>query len=80
MKKKSKKEPKLIKFDAEGNPIPEKFQNPKKLGFMRLIMILYGFIPFVLLFGCFFITKDQFVLNTNTLNMIIDGVMYGVVF
>ena len=79
-KKSSKKEPKLIKKDAEGNPIPKKYQNPKKLGFLRVIMIFYGTVPFLLLFCCFFITKEQFVLNAITFNAIIDAIAYAIVF
>ena len=70
-KNKSKKEVKLIKKDADGNPIPKKFQNPKKLGFLRVIMISYGMVPFLLLFCCFFITKEQFVLNAMTFNAMV---------
>ena len=79
-KKKSKKEPKLITKDADGNPIPKKFQNPKKLGFLRVLMISYGMVPFVLLFCCFFITKEQFVLNAMTFNAIVDCLAYAIVF
>lgn len=79
-KKSSKKEPKLIKKDADGNPIPKKFQNPKKLGFLRVLMIAYGMVPFILLFCCFFITKEQFVLNAMTFNAIVDCIAYAIVF
>lgn len=81
MKNKSEKyKTKLNTVDANGNPIPEKFQNPKKLGFLRFLMIVFGFIPFLLLFSCFFITKEQFVLNAYTFNMVLDGLAYAVVF
>lgn len=70
----------FITVDSQGNPIPEKFQNPKKLGFLRFLMIIYGMTPFILLFACFFITKEQFVLNAYTFNSIIDGLAYAVVF
>ena len=78
--KNSKKEVKLITKDADGNPIPEKFQNPKKLGFLRVIMIFYGIVPFLLLFCCFFITKEQFVLNATTFNAILDAIAYAIIF
>lgn len=78
--KKAKQEKKLITVDTEGNPIPEKFQNPNKLGFLRVLMILYGFVPFLLLFCCFFITKEQFVLNATTFNAIIDCIAYAIIF
>lgn len=74
------KQVKLNKVDADGNPIPEKFQNPNKLGFMRFLMILFGFVPFTLLFSCFFISKEQFVLNAHTFNFIVDGLAFAVVF
>lgn len=80
MKNKKTKEENLIKVDANGNPVPEKFQNPKKLGFMRFIMILYGFVPFIVLFACFFVSKEQFSLTLNTFSTIIDGLVYAVVF
>lgn len=79
-KKKSKKEKNLVTVDAEGNPIPEKYQNPKKLGFLRVLMIFYGMVPFLLLFCCFFITKEQFVLNATTFSSILDAIVYAIVF
>lgn len=80
MAKNKLKKNKLITVDAEGNPIPEKFQNPKKLGFLRFLMIFYGAIPFLLLFCCFFITKEQFVLNPTTFNIILDSIIYAIIF
>lgn len=78
--KKEKKEVKLNKFDADGNPIPEKFQNPKKLGFLRFLMICYGIVPFILLFGCLFISKDQLRINAFVMNAIVEGLVFAVIF
>ena len=80
VKRKSKNVAKLNKVDAQGNLIPKKYHNPKKMGFLRVLMIFYGAVPFLLLFCCFFITKEQFVLNATTFNLIIDSIIYAIIF
>lgn len=62
------------------NEIPEKFRNPKKLGFLRFVMIMFGFVPFMGILGCFFTSKEQFVLNGRTFKMIIDCIVFSVIF
>lgn len=70
----------LDKFDSEGNPIPEKYQNPKKLGFLRVLMIMYGFGTCLILMICLIYSKDIHALNVASFDSVVSALGYAVIF
>ncbi len=69
--------------EKDTEPMAKDFSNPKKLGFMRLIQILFAFNILITITGLVFIVKDSYTLTFDDfldfLNLIFDGICFWLI-